>query len=172
MAGWFHYHSDHSYSQQYAEYARQLEEAVQHTGKLSYVFDTLAKLCRVLEIKSTITGRIRKAYEDQDRQMLQLLVSQTLPELLNRIQVFHKAVAYQWATENKIQGYEVIDIRLGGLESRVNSAIYRLNTYLDGELARLPELEEAVLPADFMQTTVEKEICQPSWRFICSAGNI
>lgn len=172
MAGWFHYHSDHSYSQQYAAYARQLEDAVQHTGKLSYVFDTLAKLCRVLEIKSTITGQIRKAYEDQDRQMLQSLVSQTLPELLNRIQVFHKAVAYQWATENKIQGYEVIDIRLGGLESRVNSAIYRLNTYLDGELARLPELEEAVLPADFMQTTVEKEICQPSWRFICSAGNI
>ena len=172
MAGWFHYHSDNSYSQQYAEYARQLEKAVQHTGKLSYLFDTLAKLCRALEIKSTITGQIRKAYEDQDRQMLQLLVSQTLPELLNRIQAFHKAVAYQWATENKIQGYEVIDIRLGGLESRVNSAICRLTAYLSGELVSLPELEEAVLPADFMQTTIEKEICQPSWRFIFSAGNI
>lgn len=170
MGGLYQYHSQSSYARQYADYAAKLTAAAQRSGELGYIYDTLARLCAVLEIKSTVTKDIRNAYHSKDKNGLEKLAGETLPVLLERTKAFHKAVAYQWEQENKIFGYEVLDLRLGGLEARIQSAIGRISAYLNGSLPQLPELEEPILPADCK--ALEKEICQPVWQNICTASKI
>ena len=47
-----------------------------------------------------------------------------------------------WMSECKPQGYEVIDIRLGGVKSRLKSAARRIETWLSHPEKQLEELEE------------------------------
>lgn len=172
MMGLSQYHSEDAYPAHYAAYADQLAAAASRAGELGYLYDTLAKLCSVLEIKSTVAGNIRKAYNEGDKNALETLVRKTLPILLERTKEFHRAVEYQWNAENKIFGYDVLDLRLGGLEARIDSAIRRLEAYINGSLEQLPELEEPILRADCAEASAAKEICQPFWQTICTAGRI
>ena len=50
--------------------------------------------------------------------------------------------------ECKNNGYEVLDLRIGGLESRARTAAERIYMYLNGQLERLEELEEKRLTMD------------------------
>ena len=65
-----------------------------------------------------------------------------LPEVLRRLDVFFAVFTDHWERENRIIGFEVLDIRFGGLRRRVESAIRRIKRYLAGDLPFLPELEE------------------------------
>ena len=48
-------------------------------------------------------------------------------------------------TENKPHGFDVQDIRIGGLAYRVRHARERLLDYLDGKIPAIDELEETLL---------------------------
>ena len=77
--------------------------------------------------------------------------------------------------ECKINGYEVLDHRLGGYEARIKTAIRRLNLYLAGELDRLEELEEARLTIDCRpgDELGETEVyCNNFWIPAFSASNV
>ena len=50
-----------------------------------------------------------------------------------------------WFTENKAHGFEVQDIRLGGLKQRLAHCRSRLTEYAEGKIENIPELEEGVL---------------------------
>lgn len=43
---------------------------------------------------------------------------------------------------NKGNGFEILDIRYGGMISRLNTTIRHLQKYIDGTIDRIPELEE------------------------------
>jgi hypothetical protein len=62
------------------------------------------------------------------------------------LEEFHKAFCYQWHKENKPFGWEIQDARLGGLILRLKTCHNRLTAYLRGDLARIEELEEEILP--------------------------
>ena len=51
-----------------------------------------------------------------------------------------------WLRNNKPQGLEVIDFRLGGMESRIATAKMRVEAILAGEIESIPELEEERKP--------------------------
>ena len=48
--------------------------------------------------------------------------------------------------EKKRSGYDVLDLRLGGVKARVESAIRQINAYIAGEIENIEELEEKRLP--------------------------
>ena len=50
--------------------------------------------------------------------------------------------------DNKPFGFEIHDIRFGGLMARLESARETVRAYLNGEIARIEELEEPRLPYD------------------------
>lgn len=52
-----------------------------------------------------------------------------------------------WHRERRGNGYEVIDVRLGGQQARVQTVLWRLNQYHEG-LDDLAELDEVKLPMD------------------------
>ena len=59
---------------------------------------------------------------------------------------FYKAFKTQWFIENKPHGFDIQDIRLGGLIGRMQSCLDRLCDYRDGKINSIPELEEKILP--------------------------
>ena len=61
------------------------------------------------------------------------------------LDIFYEAFRKLWFTENKAQGFELQDIRLGGLKQRLAHCRKRLTEYMEGEIESIPELEEEVL---------------------------
>ncbi len=59
---------------------------------------------------------------------------------------FHQQVVTVWSQSCKGQGLEILDLRLGGLIARADTACQRINAYLAGSIAELSELEETILP--------------------------
>ncbi len=127
----------------YAEYAEKIADAAQRAGEYAYVFDTLAKLCKVLDIKTELGIRTRQLYQAGDKQGLQAILSD-YDELSVRLEDFYNAFQYQWDKENKPHGWEVQDARLGGLMRRVKTCATRLRDYLAGKRPAVEELEEKI----------------------------
>ena len=50
-----------------------------------------------------------------------------------------------WVKDNKPHGFDVQDLRLGGLKMRLNSCMERLSDLLDGKIDKIDELEEELL---------------------------
>lgn len=139
-----------TYPVHYRETAALLEETAKKGGNFSCLFETLAALCSVLEYKCDLGLQIRQAYQAGDRVYLQALADRAL-ETADRVEVFKQKLRNQWFLENKPFGWEVQDIRLGGLKARLISAAERITEYLQGRTARLEELEEDRLLLDHLE---------------------
>ena len=108
------------------------------------MFESYAALARVLAVKYDLGYLTREAYEKGDKNALAALLpdyEKTLVNLENFVAVYEK----QWMKENKPHGFDVQDIRLGGIIRRTKSCTRRLKAYLNGELEKIEELEEATV---------------------------
>ena len=114
-------------------------------GEWGYLFKSLRALCDVLEVKFDLGVKTRKAYKAHDRSALKRLAEADYAELLNRLDIFYDAFEEFWTTEKKPFGFEVQDIRLGGVKQRVAHCKRRLENYLTGKEESIPELEEEIL---------------------------
>ena len=63
-----------------------------------------------------------------------------IPTAIDKLNVFHRALRTQWYEENKAFGFEVQDIRLGGLKARLEQAVLTVNDYLEGRIDEIEEL--------------------------------
>lgn len=134
----------------YDDYASSLKErtkalAAYDGGKYPQIFRTAEALCAVLERKVDLGIRTRKAYQSGDRETMAELAENVYPELIRRIEAFHEAFYIQWHTENKGQGFEIMDIRLGGLIQRVKTCRMKLINHLKTGVV-IEELEDQILP--------------------------
>ena len=66
--------------------------------------------------------------------------------MIKRTEAFYQAFRVQWYTENKANGFEVHDIRLGGLIMRMKNCRDRLADYVAGRIEEIPELHEQTMP--------------------------
>ena len=117
---------------------------VKRDNEYSYIFDTYEKLCEILTIKSTLGVKTRKAYKSGNIKNVKALIPDydKFMELLEEYHVLHQT---RWLKENKPHGFDVQDIRLGGLMGRAKSCHNRLKDLTDGKISSIPELEEEVL---------------------------
>ena len=92
-------------------------------------------------------------------------VAKDYEKLLAALDVFHDKFQTLWFTENKPHGFDVQDIRLGGLKQRLCSCHKRLIAYCNGEIENIPELEEALLQGEFGDNIgAEGEFVYNNWR--------
>ncbi len=110
-----------------------------------YLFASLRSLCDVLAVKCDLGLRTRTAYKSGDRKALEGIVANDYPRLMERLDAFYNAFEYAWRAERKAFGFEVQDIRLGGLIQRVKHCKKTLEMYLDGKMEKVDELEEEML---------------------------
>ncbi len=127
----------------YAEYARTLA-GYATSGKFAYIFRNLSDLCAVLSLKSKLGLGLRAAYQAKNAKTLKGFVKD-MTALEKAIVKFHESFRVLWFAENKPHGFDVQDLRLGGLLARVKACKRRLKDYLAGKVETIPELEETVL---------------------------
>lgn len=130
----------------YASLAERMEHWRDRNPQWNSVFDFYCKLARVLSLKSMLGIRLKKSYSLGDRESLRMICGQTLPKLKEEVEALRESHRREWMKTNKAFGWEVIDIRYGGLLSRIDTTAVRISQYLQGILEQVEELEEEKLP--------------------------
>lgn len=123
-------------------------EIAQAEGKGEYrdYFDAYEKLCAVLAVKSALGIRTRALYRSGDKEGLRALAQERYTQAIEAVQEFHDAYVVYWMREKKPFGFEIQDVRLGGLAQRLKTCKQRLIDYADGKSTCIAELEEDMLP--------------------------
>lgn len=130
-------------SEKYIALSQKLKK-LEDNAEYGYIFKKMRTLCDALAVKVDIGIRTRNAYNSGDKKKLAALIPE-YDRLLCLIDEFYKAFRNEWMTENKANGFEVQDIRIGGLCLRVKHCKERLEAYTENRLESLEELEEALL---------------------------
>lgn len=115
---------------------------------LAHLFAVTEKLCLVLDKKWDLGLRMKAAYDSGERDRLRTIAEQEIPELQQRIEALREAHRAQWFSIYKPFGWEVIDLRYGGLLVRLKTTRARLLQYVNGETDRIEELETERLHFD------------------------
>ncbi len=159
----------------YAVCAERLEKAGTE-GEWRQLFETQKALCEVLEVKAELGARTRKVYaawkeSGSGAGELENLLSD-YRELLERLERFYRVYKTQWFGENKPHGFDVQDIRLGGLIRRVQSCMDRLEALRHGSIRVIEELEERQLDIRGMDGSEGEPLCFNSWGMTATANVI
>lgn len=112
-------------------------------NSFNYIFKTLFEFCRVLILKVDIMDELRIAYQDNNKEKLNEILIK-LNKLKNTFDKFYIALYEQYHLEAKGNGFDVIDIRLGGILQRIKTTIRKINDYLKYG-TKIDELEEIML---------------------------
>lgn len=112
-------------------------------NSFNYIFKTLFEFCRVLILKVEIMDELRIAYQDNNKEKLNEILIK-LNKLRTTFDKFYFALYEQYHLEAKGNGFDVIDIRLGGVLQRIKTTIRKINDYLKYG-TKIDELEEIML---------------------------
>ena len=156
------------YSKTYKTYALKMRKISKNSPQFSYIFHTLADLCSVLEYKSVIGLRLRKAYQEDNIDGLKECLKE-LKIIIKRLDQFKASLLNQWMIENKIQGFDVIDGRLGYLKNRLETALRFVDDYLNNRIKEIPELKENIIPNSSSDDDPLSDNC---WAMIASVNGI
>ena len=100
----------------------------------------------MLSVKYSLGKRTREAYKAGDRAELMRLTNEDYATLPRLYKAFYKSYKRQWMAENKSVGFDIQDLRLGGIIGRIESCRQMLLDYLSGKLDKIDDLEFEVLP--------------------------
>ena len=126
--------------------AEKLHSIAKQSRKYGYIFESAACLADLLAVKYDLGIKVRRAYQENDREELRRLADNEyaiLPVLLKK---YASAFEKQWMKDNKSYGFDVQDIRLAGVRARLESCRKRIYGYLDGSIDSIEELERELLP--------------------------
>lgn len=131
-------------SQYYQELTKRLKPLADQEGELTLLFDFYYHFADVLATKAEMGIRLSDAYHQNNRDDLQTILQEAkqLREKVKQLQASHRAV---WLQEYKVFGWEVMDVRYGGVLSRNETLILVVTDYLDGKIEQIMELEETKL---------------------------
>ena len=151
----------------YRAHAKTLYENAKES-KYAYIFECEAALCELLSVKYDIGMRAREAYKKGDKKTLGVIVKdfEKASELLEKFYQKFKAL---WMKENKPFGFEIHDIRLGGLKQRLITAKEKIAAYVNGEIDAIEEFDVEVL--DYIRQGTKGRMPQyNSYTMIASAN--
>ena len=160
------------YAEKYKNYAEFFRECEKRTHVFGYIFRTLSLLCEFLSEKCDLGIKIKKAYDKKDKAALENIAQVKIPKVIVLLEKWIRQFKIQWLKENKIFGFEVQEIRLGGQYSRLKSAIERIKDYIDGNIENIPELEEARLDFSCRENITDPNTYCDKWHLMASANNI
>lgn len=119
---------------------------IEDRGNFGYMFDMYETLAEVLSLKSDLGIRARKAYSSGNREEAAAVASDCA-EAVTKLEKFHKAFEKCWFEEKKPYGFDIQDMRIGGVIQRIKSCGDRLLQFAKGEIGCIPELEEEIIDA-------------------------
>lgn len=136
-------------------------------SKYGHVFKSIYDLLNVLSTKITLGIKTREAYRNNDPQLLQKLINEIYPKTIANIETFYQSFYKQWHDENRPHGFDVEDIRIGGLLRRMHSALNKLKMFYNKEILIIEELDEDIKP---IMKTSNPHIYFNNWRTTVSVN--
>ncbi len=118
--------------------------ALKDYGEYGYLFGGAAALCDFLSVKISLGKHTRNAYKANDKKALENVLKE-YDLCIEKLEVYYETLRFQWYKENKRNGFEVQDIRLGGLLTRLKDCKRILLEYINGEIDAISELDEEIL---------------------------
>ena len=129
----------------YKKYYKRLSRLAKNSPNFSYLFNSMAKLCDFLSVKFDLGVRLRSAYKENNKEQLKAIVKD-IRVAQKKLSAFYDAHQKRWYTDFNPQGFDVQDIRIGGLMQRLKTAERTISDYLDGKIDKISELEIEILP--------------------------
>lgn len=139
LLGLYDRHISHEYREHFENLAKKYKD-LQAKNSYIHLFEEMEALANILALKSNIGNEIYKAYKEDNREELEQLKNKCL-EISNLIAIYRDLIERRWRKDNKIFGFEVLDIRLNALIGRVNYAHNTISRYLNHSLDKIDELE-------------------------------
>ena len=122
----------------YERYARENPE-------YELMFSFYAGLARVLERKCRWHEQAADLVRSGDRNGAFALASQ-MPDTIRMVNNLRRLWRELWESTNKPNGFEVLEIRLGGVAARLETAMDKMNAFARGDVDDIPELSDPSLP--------------------------
>ncbi len=158
-------------NEDYKRYAKKLNKLAKGS-KFYYLFNTLSQLCSVLSEKYDLGIKIRSAYKKNDIEELKVCIK-NIDTVIKKLDKFYYAFRKQWYLENKPHGFDVQDLRLGGLERRLKTCRETLIEYVNGGVENISELEIELLDLFGGGEQIKKELaCLNIWTETVSVNTI
>ncbi len=129
----------------FADMEKKFRRAKKRSAKFGYIFESYEKLCSLMKIKYDLGFRTRNAYKAKDTEQLKEVVSD-YSRAIKKTEEFIVYFRKMWFTDNKPHGFDVQDIRLGGVIQRLKANKERLIEYIEGKVKNIPELDEELVP--------------------------
>ena len=158
----------------YRSLGEKLELAVEAAKgtTMETVFSYYQILAEILEEKAVLGLAVYAAYGRKDHREMERLCER-IEYCADKVGELRRKREKIWFEECRPFGYEVLDIRFGGVETRLRSALRRLRAWTAGEISRVEELEETRLPYAVDERDKEHRMCAGGfWQNMVSAGNI
>lgn len=159
----------------YKALAEKLKEYANH-AEFGPLFRSQSLLATALSRKADLGTRTRRVYRSGEKGELSSLDTESLMNqydiCIKDISLFLRAFRSAWMKENKPFGFEVQEIRLGGLMQRLESCRDRLKDYRKSDTP-IPELEED--PLDLCgggETFRHAHLRYPHWTKAATVNNL
>ena len=89
---------------------------------------------------------MKAAYDKKQLLVLKEICEKEIPETIQNLEKMKILREDLWMADAKPFGYELIDLRMGGVITRLDSTKRRLHKYVEGKISRLEELETKRFP--------------------------
>ena len=147
LLGMFDYHIQNvDTNTYYSALAQKLENALSSAGTYENLFQFYHAFALVLADKADLGIRLKNAYDSKDLSTLESICEEVIPRILENLEHMHMVRETLWMQDAKPFGYELMDIKLGGLSLRLKACVRRIQSYLNGQISSLEELEQERLP--------------------------
>lgn len=156
----------------YGELAEKMASCAKTSPAYADLFAFYEEFARVLARKAGLGIRIKAAYDADDRAALQAICTADIPEAMEHLQKMKLLREQLWMKDAKPFGYELLDIKLGGVLTRLASHKRRLESYLDGKLGRLEELEQERMPYFDDPQGAQDVMRENRWHYIVSGCSL
>lgn len=133
-----------------------------NAGKYDYLFETQRKFAEFLIVYAELPIKIKEAYKNNNKNELDRICKEEIPKALELLKKFEAVFNAQWHKVNKPFGYDVQQLRIGGMMLRIEGSKARIESYINGEIDCLEELECEDLPFK-SKATIRKGL-EGNWR--------
>ena len=141
----------HHTTEHYDNISNYLQTVLSKENLETYPFDARLKfpflITQVLRLKSNLRDLLVHSYQQKDKPALRNLVEFQLQELIEKVdQLWTHHRDEIWLSTYKPFGLEVIELRYGGLRTRLQSLKKRILDFVQGIIGDIPEFEVVQYP--------------------------
>lgn len=134
-----------SMSEHYGELVRRYARYARENPAYEELFSFYTALAHALSLKCRYHEQAADAVRSGDRARAGAL-AEDLPAAIAAMDTLRVVWRRLWESTNKPNGFEIIEVRLGGVSARLATAQEKLAAFAGGEVDDIPELTERSLP--------------------------